>query len=126
MPIDITKLMQIYDTNIDSPENKGWIAIPDSRDNVLVAISGSSGGEPGNGWKIHISIDPNKMSQAAQLITQELNSEEAPRVSIKFAGKQLASTGQPSKQVAFIFYDEELTNKEKIAAFLNRIEFLLR
>lgn len=127
MPINIEKLAEIYSTSVESSENNGWIAIPDSKsDTLIVNALGSSGGNPGNGWKIHISIDPTKMSQAAQLIAQELNSEEAPRVSIKFAGKQLASTGQPSKQVAFIFYEEELINREKIANFLSRIEFLLR
>jgi hypothetical protein len=127
MSINIEKLEKIYSTNFDSPENKGWIAVPDSKiDTIIANAKGSSGGNPGNGWKIHISIDPEQISQAVQLIAQELNDQDAPRVSIKFAGKQLALTGQPGKQVAFIFYEEELKNIVKIAAFLNRIEFLLK
>lgn len=126
MPINIKKLTEIYNTSIDSPENNGWIAIPDSKGDDLIAdAAGSSGGNPGNGWKIHISIDPNKVLQAVQLIAQELNNKDSPRVSIKFAGKRLAITGQPSKQVAFIFYEQELKDKARIATFLNRIEFLL-
>ncbi|KTD37234.1 hypothetical protein [Legionella oakridgensis] len=127
MPISLETLDKIYHSDFDSHESKSWIAIPDSKGDELIAgVTGSSGGNPGNGWKIHISIDPEKIAEAAHLIVQELNSERAPRVSIKLAGKQLAHTGQPSKQVAFIFYEEELKNKLKIAAFLNRIEFLLR
>ena len=127
MPINIEKLDEIYSASIDSPENKGWIAVPDSKGDTLIAnAAGSSGGNPGNGWKIHISIDPSKMSQAAQLIAQELNRDEAPQVSIKFAGKQLASIGQPSKQIALIFYKKELKNNANIAAFLSRIESVLR
>lgn len=126
MPINIKQLEEIYSTSNDSPANQGWIAIPDSKGDTLIANAvGSSGGNPGNGWKIHISIDPDKISQAALLIAQELNRDDAPRVSIKLAGKQLAGAGQPSKQAAFIFYEDELNNKTKIAAFINRIEYLL-
>ncbi|MCX7116620.1 MAG: hypothetical protein NTW94_01675 [Legionellales bacterium] len=127
MPIDIKRLEDIYNTADLSSENRSWIAIPDSKENKLIANAvGSSGGEPENGWKIHISLDPKHMAQAAKLISEELNRDDAPRVSIKFSGKHLAKSGQPSKQVAFIFYQEELKDKKKIADFLNRIESLLR
>lgn len=126
MSIDIDKLDAIYSTDFDSRQNQHWITVPDSKKDELTANAlGSSGGNPGNGWKIHISIDPNKISQAVTLVAQALNEDNAPRVSIKFAGKHLAQNGQPSKQIAFIFYEEELQNKAKISAFLNRIESLL-
>lgn len=127
MPISQERLQEIYDTDIGSPENKGWIAIPDSKDGAIIAnAAGSSGGEPGNGWKIHISVEPEKIAQAACLIAQVLNNEDAPRISIKFAGKSLASTGQGSKQIAFIFYQEELPDKEKISAFLGLLSSLFK
>lgn len=114
MPISIQRLTQIYITDFNSPESKGWLAVPDSKEGSIIANAlGSSGGNPGNGWKIHISIDPDKIALAAQLIANELNQAEAPRVSIKFAGKQLAPTGQPSKQIALIFYNNELRDRKK-------------
>lgn len=105
------------------PENADkWIAIPDSHTGIIWAGAGSSGGNPGNGWKIHISIDPERMIEAALLIAEQLNQPGAPAVSIKFAGSQLAATGQPSKQVAFIFYNVESLSSDTITQFLMGIE----
>ena len=116
------KLSSLY----DDFENEAWIAIPDSKEGSIVANAvGSSGGNPGNGWKIHISIDPNKIAEAVLFIAERLNIDNSPRVSIKFANQLLAANGQPSKQIAFIFYNEELHNKAKITAFLEEIDLLL-
>ncbi|KTD63145.1 hypothetical protein Lsan_1499 [Legionella santicrucis] len=125
MPIDIERLQAVYNDDVanDSFAAIAWTMIPDSKTNEMsVGAVGSSGGNPNNGWKIHISIDPAKMREAAVIIAELLNEADAPRVSLKFAGKQLAPTGQPSKQVAFIFYEEELRNQPKIQEFLSRIE----
>ncbi|HAT1773662.1 TPA: hypothetical protein I8034_003089 [Legionella pneumophila] len=125
MPIDIERLQAVYNEDVanDSFAAIAWTMIPDSKTNEMsIGAVGASGGNPNNGWKIHISIDPAKMREAAVIIAELLNEADAPRVSLKFAGKQLAHTGQPSKQVAFIFYEEELRNQQKIQEFLSRIE----
>lgn len=111
----------------DATEQDMWIAIPDSKaPEIQTAVVGGSGGEVGNGWKVHISIDPSKVATAAVLIAKLLSQEDMPRVSIKYAGKNLARVGQPGKQIAFHFYSKELHYKEKILKFLNQIEELLR
>ncbi len=125
MPISTIKLIAIFNS---SQENKkeNWISIPDSKEGTIYPnVIGSSGGETHNGWKVHISIDPNKIIDAATLITEILNDKNAPKVSIKFASMHLAKNGQPSKQVAFTFYQDELIQTDKIATFLNSIEAAL-
>lgn len=123
MPIDIEKLHRIYATNLDSRENEAWITISDSKIGEIVSKSqGGSGGDFGNGWKIHISIDPARIAEAAILIAKILNQEDTLRVSIKFSGKALAASGQPSKQVALCFYEEALGDRIKIGALLNKID----
>lgn len=121
MTINIKTLLSIY----DSGENKDWIAIPDSKQGIIVDKAVNTDDELGNSWKIHISIDPQQMSDAAKLITEVLNQPSSPRVSIKFASKSLAATGQPCKQVAFLFYQEELADKQKITNFFNQVEKIL-
>lgn len=125
MTIDIERLKAVYSDDVDDKSDAAtaWTMIPDSKtDKMIVGAMGSSGGTPNNGWKIHISIDPAQMGEAAVIIAELLNKEDAPRVSLKFAGKQLAPTGQAAKQVAFIFYVEELENRLKIANFLSSVE----
>lgn len=124
-PISVDALIRIYETPPTSDENKAWIAISDSKIGTISSnIKGGSGGDFGNGWKVHISVDPIVIEEAAVLIAQVLNKPDMPRVSIKFAGKKLAQAGQPGKQVALCFYEKELENPEKIASLLNLIELL--
>ncbi len=125
MPINTIKLIEIFSS---SQENKKehWISIPDSKEGTVYPnVIGSSGGETHNGWKVHISIDPNKIINAATFIAEILNDKNAPKVSIKFASMHLAKNGQPSKQVAFTFYQDELIQADKITTFLNNIEVSL-
>lgn len=121
MSIDITKLQ----LEIANPENHSWVTIND--DGQILPAAGSMAGNVQNGWKIHISIDPARVVEAAALIAKELNKENAPKVHIKFATSQLALSplSQPGKEIAFVFHSEELHNKPKITHFLNQIELAL-
>ncbi|CAM3046292.1 hypothetical protein [Legionella worsleiensis] len=127
MVIDINELINLYKPDSAGSENAHWIMIPDSKDNVIYSNAiGAVGDGIVNGWKIHISIAPEQMAQAVVLIAQELINEDAPRAAIKFASNALARTGQPSKQVAVKFYDDELKDKKAILNFLNRIDATLK
>lgn len=129
MPINSQSMQNLYAQDDDKIEF--WHAIPDSKSGQIVPhMMGSSGGDTQSGWKIHISIDPDQISEAVSSIVEVLNQADSPRVSIKFATKKLAKTGQPSKQVALVFYQEELEpfteeKQNKIIQFLNEIEKLL-
>lgn len=126
MTINTIKLLEIFSSSQGS-KKENWIDIPDSKEGTIHPnVIGDSGGETHNGWKIHISIDPEKIATAAKIICEILNEEKnAPKVSIKFSNTTLAKTGQPSKQIAFTFYQEELSNLENISRFLNNIETAL-
>lgn len=119
MPIDIPSLENLYKNEPDNADMR-WVGIPDSKEGTInPRLLGSSGGNRRNGWKIHISINPEQVSLAVRLIAEELNKVNSPRVSVKFANKSLSRspTSQPAKQVAIVFYDEELLNLRKIAIF---------
>lgn len=121
--ISVDTLISMYETPETSDENKAWIVIPDSKVGTIISkIQGDNGGDFDNGWKMHISVDPLVIDAAALLIAKILNMEGMPRVSVQFAGKELAQSGQASKQVALCFYEDELENTEKIAQLLNTIE----
>ena len=121
--ISVDTLISMYETPETSDENKAWIAIPDSKKGTIIPkIQGDNGGDFDNGWKVHISVDPLVIDAAALLIAKILNMDGMPRVCVQFAGKELAQSGQASKQVALCFYEDELENTEKIAQLLNTIE----
>lgn len=124
--IDIDELTEIYLSDLDGFENKGWIAINDSKSGEITTnIRDGSGGDFGNGWRMYISIAPCRIGGAAVLIANILNEEDSPRVSIQFASRSLALSGQPSKQIALCFYGENLTDSLRINVLFNKIEAAL-
>ncbi|AUH73729.1 hypothetical protein [Legionella sainthelensi] len=125
MGIDLQKLNQMYS---EPSINGGWLIIGNSKENVIEWGAGAaegSNGHPDNAWKIHISIDPNKMPEAVALIGEILNDSQSPKVTIKIAHPEQAHTGQPSKQVALKFYSEHLQDKVLIKNFLEKIDQIL-
>lgn len=121
MAISIEELQQIFQN--DQLNHNAWIAISDTKNGAITPeVIGDSGGNTGNAWKIHISIDPNKIAAAAEIICHILNAENAPNVSIKFAGKVLAGGGQPGKQVAFTPYVDAMEDLPALQTFLQQID----
>lgn len=107
--------------------NESWVVIKDSRGGVISKeYSSSIGGDEFSDWKIHISIDPEKVSHAAVIVAEVLNKAGAPRATLKFVTKHRANSSQPGKQIALIF-EEDLSenNIRLIGNVLSNIEFLL-
>lgn len=127
MTINIATLNETY---AKPTKDNGWLIIGDSKsvDDVIEWGNGAaegSNGYNGTAWKIHISIDPEKMKQAVEIIGNLLNEQDAPQVTIKFTSELQAETAQPSKQVAFKFYVSEHNDHEKMTRLLERIDHTL-
>lgn len=103
---------------LEDVDLNGWIQVSDSKLESDVVVRKAPGLETttnGGAWKIHMSIEPDKMSQAIEIILNEVLKDGSPRVAIKFASDMLlkSPTSQPGKQVAMELEDGFCPNKVK-------------
>lgn len=110
MPINTQLVLEQW----ASSSNDSWIIVQNTKDSnpVVKPGRGEAGDNPDARWKVHMSIDIERMAEAIPLIIDELNKEGAPNLSLKFATKTLLSKeSQAAKEVALIIPPEMLTDE---------------
>jgi hypothetical protein len=123
----IESIEQLYN---DVENEGGWIMVKDSQDPKPIVASGSIGLENSNPWKIHISIDPDRLREAIEIVVPHLLSPQAPKNGFKILHLPMFIKNkmdyQASKQIALLFPDESYHKKNQIKTFLEGIANDLR
>ncbi len=97
----IDNCLKAFDSN---DEHNTWVIISDTHQSAVKCGVGNAGSSESGDWKIHISLERNKVREAIPLILKQVMAPDMPSFGIKFANPTLLQDdkSQPAKQVALI------------------------